>query len=186
MRNIWTWDDDLNEWDNYREWLLHRINFHKKQYSKLMEIMHNYPYVVYVYMDRNRYEDGVYQRAEYYRDADLPPGALNMCPCSVLEMLVGFAKRIDDEWIGCDYGEDPHPQDFFFEMICNLGLKEATNSRISSAKVVKILDIWIKREFDSDGNGSVFPIKNPQKDQRNTELWCQFQEYFHENSARFV
>jgi hypothetical protein len=175
-----TYYDLQKEWERYGEWLVDRANFHKANYDDLMILLHQTSFYSCILRDADRAKDGKYLREDYFQNDDL----LNEISkkyefCSVLEMLVAFAIRIDNEWIG-DPGEE-HPETIFWEMLCNLGLDKCTNRRINIRFVMDTLDIWLGRRFDPDGEGSIFPLKNPSRDQREVEIWGQLQEYLGEN-----
>jgi hypothetical protein len=168
------------EWENYREWLVDRVQFNKNNYDDLIVILHQAPFYSCLARDDDRAKDGRYLRTEYFQNDDLLDEIMsNYKDCSVFEMLVAFSIRIDNEWIG-DPGEE-HPETIFWEMLCNLGLDKCTNRRINSKFVMETLDIWVNRKFDSDGRGSIFPLKNTSRDQRSVEIWGQLQEYLGEN-----
>lgn len=104
--------------------------------------------------------------------------------CSVFEMLIGFSRRIAD-WL-CGSPDDPEFKKWFFQMIRNLGLEEFTDSCYMgidnpNEEVNRRLDIFLERSYDRYGNGGLFPLKNPDRDQRKEELWYQLNHYLREN-----
>lgn len=163
----------------YGDWLVDKVGFKRRGYTSLMRCLHESPFLVYIDRDDDRVEDGKALRDDYCSDNRVPIYLFDYEPCSVLEMLVGLAIRIDNEWTG-DPGEE-HPEVIFWEMLQNLGLDKYTNRRFNRDSVVEILGIWIKRDFEKDGKGSIFPLKRPRRDQRRVEIWKQMQEYLGEN-----
>lgn len=172
------------EWEKYTGWLAERVGLRgfrrgRRSYRKLFETLQSVPFLVLIRMDKNRLEDGLYLRMRYRLANEIPEFLFDEEPCSVLEMLVALAIRADLEWIG-EPGE-PDPAPFFWEMIENLELDLCSDGRYNRVFVVKKCQKWLNREFKNDGNGSIFPIKMPFRDQREIEIWCQMMEYFHEN-----
>lgn len=167
--------DVRREWINYGDWLVERVGFHRKGYNRLMKYLHDAPFVSYLPRDDDRIEDGKMLRDDYLAERRIPLYIFDEKYCTVLEMLVALAIRIDNEWIG-DPG-DPDPGMIFWEMVCNLGLHQYIDQYFDEDMVLQILGVWIKREFYPNGIGSIFPVKFTKRDQRRCEIWKQMQEY---------
>ena len=165
-------------WDDYRVWLLNRVGFSKKNYNTLMANLHKSPFEIFIDRDDNRAEDGISLRDEFGSDLGFRRVAFDK-PCSVLEMLVALSIRIDNEYIGDP--NDEHPENIFWEMLCNLGLDRCTDKRFNEKYVYNILKKWICRDFNKDGRGSIFPLKYSTRDQTRIEIWAQMNEYLSEN-----
>lgn len=133
--------------------------------------------------DDNRLNDGFQLRVDYsksFTDPDLPD--IFGDPVSVLEVLVAFAMRIDDDIM---YNGSRQASRWFDIMINNLGMTNFTDDTLGVDWLIddaeQIVDIWMSRQFNFDGTGSIFPVKNTTFDQRNVEMWYQMQEWFKEN-----
>lgn len=171
-------------WDDYLQYLIWRGGLQRMtKYGRLFEILHNIKFTWLIERDDNREDDGVELR-DYY---DIPRSEYSVEEseefmdhwCSVLEMLIGLSIRVDDEIIG-DPAEE-HPEDFFMEMIKNLGLDIYKGDRYRENDVIKIVKKWMDRKFDRNGNGSPFPVKKDHRDQRKLEIWDQMNSYINEN-----
>ena len=173
-----SYDIRTKEWIDYGEWLVEQVHFKRRNYERLMETLHESPFIVFIDRDQSRAEDGLYMRNRYYSEKNLPRDYFDDEPCSVLEMLVAFAIRIDNEWIG-DPSEE-HPEIIFWEMLCNLGLDEYYDKVFDCFEVDRILENWLHRDFNFDGNGSIFPLNEPEFDQREIEIWSQMNQYLME------
>ena len=164
----------VNRSIKYIDWLMDRIGFYRKGYTKLMDLLYDIPFETVIYRDYFRADDGRDLRIDYgeqyFSDDD---------EISVLEVLIALAIRVDNEYIGDP--SNPDPEFFFWEMICNLGLDKYTDRCFDRNKVCDIVETWLLREFKYDGRGSIFPIEHPIQDQRDIELWSQMQEYISEN-----
>lgn len=174
-------------WNDYRFWLMNRLRLNKRnKYSKLIALLHDIPYRYTIYGDRNREQDGVIQR-EYFLDEEgyfnrnMPDVSTFLDKgCSVFEMLVAFAVRIENEWIGSP--KDPRPDEFFFEMLDNLDIL-MENKTFNAEKVLRVVKTWLDRKFTYDGYGNIMPLRENRYDvdQREVEIWRQMTAYISEN-----
>jgi hypothetical protein len=142
------------------------------KYWNLLRKLHRTEFVWVMSGDDNRAEDGKELRKEFILQAELPddPDWRILIGCSVLEMLIAFARRAEFQ------DETPTPT-WFWEFVANLGLDKQTDRDFDEEYVEMVLDDFIWRTYNPDGNGGLFPIKNPSADQREIEVWYQFCEY---------
>lgn len=180
-------ENDRFRWGRYTDWLLTRVGYSKYEKDSFVNLMWSLSYTPFTYilpMDKNRASDGLYLREEYCRQYGYDFEEI-CTPCSVLEMLCALAIRITEEYIGDP--SDSRPEIIFFEMISNLGLTYfdddfyEKNPIGAKNRVQDILQTWLERRFSYNGNGAIFPIKLPKRDQRRIEIWSQMQEYISEN-----
>lgn len=167
-------------WDDYGAWLLRRVGFHDDNYRLLMAELHNSPFEFFVDHDDNRAEDGISLRDEFGTKLGFRRIEFDR-ECSVLEMLVALAIRIENEYIGDP--EDEHPELIFWEMVKNLGLDRCTDARFNETYVFNVLKKWIQRDFHKNGHGSIFPLRRSSRDQTKVEIWGQMNEYLSEKYA---
>lgn len=176
--------------DLYFRWLLEILGFKEPAndcgYISLLSCLYSKEFRLtdpIVGHDDNRLADGFALREQYsngFTDVDLPQ--IFDEPVSVLEVLVAFACRIDDDIM---YDGNLHASKWFFIMIDNLGLTGFNDDGFGVVwtveEVDQIIDIWMSRQYGIDGKGSIFPLKFTTFDQRNLEMWYQMQEWFNEN-----
>ena len=143
----------------------------KKQYKSVFEALHDMEFAWKIDRDDNRADDGIRLRRKLGYD-------FGNRPCSVLEMLVGLAMRVDYEFIGSP--ADPKCEIFFGEMISNLGLDVYREKMFDFGCVRQIVNRWMNREFKFDGTGSIFPVRFDIHDQRKLEIWDQMLNYINE------
>lgn len=173
-------------WYKYEEWLMNRVGFDWEYHHRLMDHLHNCDFNWIINMDENRAMDGVWQRQwffeEYpeYGDYELD---FDKYDCSVLEMLVAFAIRMESEVGGL---RESLVTEHFTEFLVNLGLLKFSDRRFRPGPVNDILDVWLLRRFDKNGKGSLFPLKvnKSHTDQRKIEIWRQMWCYFSEKGDR--
>lgn len=143
-----------------------------KTYWILLKHLYTKEFVWLIPNDDNRLEDGKDLRSEFLEieDANPPQDWLDL-GCSMLEMLIGLARRMAFE-------TDRDPRDCFWELIVNLKLDQSTDMRPLSASTINfVLDTVIWRTYRSNGAGGLFPLKKPKQDQRDVELWYQLSAY---------
>lgn len=138
----------------------------------LLRELHNTEYVWTLVGDDNRAEDGLDLRREFLITGDIPDNqAWRLMPCSLLEMLIAFARR-------AEFQTDDPVHEWFWEFIDNLGLKEYTDAvPVEDGEIGEVLYNLVWRRYDQSGHGGLFPLDEPREDQRETEIWYQFCNY---------
>lgn len=199
-KNIPCWDNVIC--DEYFKWLCRKVDVYQDDisgYWYLMQVLWAKEFGWFVPNDDNRVADGLELRLEFaydhYYDYNLSASDI----CSVLEMLVALAVRMDDTII--KPGEKVKVGDRFFELICNLELDKYTDDRYldlgnndnsyhlaamysmvkDSAEIDDILEVLINRQYSKNGKGGLFPLVRAELDQREIEIWYQMHEYLMEN-----
>lgn len=173
-------------WAEYLECLIDRCGLAKyKKYRKIFEVLHDIDYIYVMERDKNRLSDGLGLRRDFENAIhDRYPHLVDEFHnrrCSVMEMLVALAIRVDTS-ILCDpmSGEET-PYKFFMEMIENLRLDQFKGMHFDAHGVRLIISLWMRRNFKPNGEGSPFPVKNDDRDQRKLETWDQVNSYISEN-----
>lgn len=207
MINQWSTSNlkDSEEGLHYFEWLCDIVGVYKEEdnvggyydsepgYWYLLRRLWRTEFLWVVPNDDNRIADGLDLRDLYFNgDSD----GLNRSSesCSVLEMMIGLAKRMDDMLQMPDEG--PNLRIRFLELLDNLDLLVFEDSRYSNKnrdpealyryqsdmkKIDRILDNLVGRKYAKNGVGGLFPLTNPTGDQRTVEIWYQMNQYLIEN-----
>lgn len=133
-------------------------------------------------MDENRAIDGMALREQFIDEEAEYPYATDAwmgLACSVLEMLIALSRRVAFE---ADEGD---PRKWFWELMHNLRLdsySDATHlSTAEHREVNHILETLMLRSYDRNGDGGLFPLRDPAKDQRRVDIWYQMNAYLIEN-----
>ena len=135
--------------------------------------------------DHNRSGDGRKLRDDFayshHLDRDITDDELDaeLGDVSVLEVLIGIAKRIDD--ILYDPEEESKLNEYFWIMIRNLGLYEQKDPNFSMAEVDDCLDIWMDRRYDGHGNPCNILKFKDDIGANSMEIWYQIHEWVGEN-----
>lgn len=165
----------------YFDWLCGFVCRNKRvgafSYEKLLTQLHNTEFRAVIPRDENRASDGMDLRYRYaleheYCSVDVIMDALDG-PCSVLEMMVALAicceeTYMDNPNIGNRTGQ------WFWNMIKNLGIGSMSDGLYDERQVYISLERFLRREYEPDGKGGLFRIRNCDRDLRNVEIWHQF------------
>lgn len=174
-----TFKDRIN--DEYFDWLCEVVDskrFSKQvSYRKLLMHLHNIEFTWFIPYDDNRADDGIMLRRKYAlacHDEELSDYISG--PCSVLEMMAALAIRceesiMDDTLFGNRTGQ------WFWGMIRNLGLSPMNDSNFDAEFVDDVIARFLNREYEPDGKGGLFTIKNCDHDLRTVEIWRQLSWY---------
>lgn len=157
------------------------------KYQTLLFSLMCVPFKAMVRNDENRGDDGLQLRLEFKElkgeNVMLPPILYDQC--SVLEMMIGVAKRMCFETI-----ESKHQKSvdaWFWILVDNLNLAYMTdeacrkNRYTCSSKFYSVMTNFLNRNYDREGNGGLFPLTHSLPDQRTIEIWYQMADFLREN-----
>jgi hypothetical protein len=128
-------------------------------------------------MDKNRAEAGLGLRyrfalSEGYGDSPEIITDYLDGPCSVLEMMVALAVHMEEHIMDKpQYGN--RTGQWFWGMIRNLGLNGMNDDRFDSRLVDEVIARFLDRDYEPDGQGGLFAIRNPKRDLRHVEIFHQ-------------
>ena len=123
---------------SYFQWLctiIHADSFEKSYYLLCGELF-KYPFWVKVQRDINRANDGLGLRNEYFEEVGIDNNGSLSEDCSMLELFIGIAKRMNDELMTEDSGDKTH--EYFWEMMRNLELDEFDDEKFGEIPVLVI------------------------------------------------
>jgi hypothetical protein len=138
----------------------------------LLRDLHSVEFVWLVPNDDNRAQDGLDIRKEFLRQShfEQDPAWMNI-GCSVLEMLIAFARR-------AEFQTDIPARDWFWRFMENLNLDYMNDAATDISRIVgDTIDRLVWRTYRRDGSGGLFPLRKSDNDQRKIEIWYQFCEY---------
>lgn len=167
----------------YMRWLYRQVaSEHKRSllrsYWKLMRKLYTTEFVWFIANDDNRVEDGKALRTMFLDaegvDADIVDAEWLEIGCSFLEMLVALSHRL--------YFDTNTPaRDWFWHMLTNLGLAMSNDKNpMEDDEIDEILASVVFRTYEANGQGGLFPLRNPESDQREIEIWYQLSAYLGE------
>lgn len=171
--------------EEYLTWLYSQVGSVKlrnrsKSHWSLARQLFKKEFVWFVPNDDNRVEDGRDLRFEFLEANGLTAdeGWLSM-GCSMLELLIGMARRLSFEVEG-------EPRVWFWHLIETLDLFQYNDREYNAQaedKIDEALNRVIFRTYEANGRGGLFPLRRPLKDQREVELWYQLSAYLLELTA---
>jgi hypothetical protein len=163
---------------DYHIWLCNIVASNRGHYDNrnLFKKLAEQEFYSLIHNDENRLEDGLNLRDVFAGNNYVK----FFGPCSVLEMLVALAIRIEE--ILKDPEKGDRTTDWFWGMITNLGLKEDDDNIANQDYVNTIILItFLERRYSPTGEGGLFPLRYPEQDQRGIEIWYQLMAYLIEN-----
>ena len=166
------------------------------EYSKLLGELHGMEFYSLIPNDDNRCEDGKQLREKFNdEEGQQALSQSDLGECTVLEMLIGLSFRLEFETMSSRW--EKTPSEWFWILIDNLGLMSWEWTEDNGGIDVRIprrdmerertdyiqnkVGIFLDRSYDTNGHGGLFPLRNPQKDQRRIEIWYQMSAYILEN-----
>lgn len=173
--------------DAYYNWMLDKIGGTKRNgrsYVTLLSYLRNLPYAYTMPMDGNRYEDGIDLRYRYAYEAGLSQNDVaseDLFPCSIFEMLLALSLRIEEN-IMFDPSYGDRTGEWFWEFLDNLGLTRTDDLNFDSEYVSSVLERFVNREYEPNGEGSIVRINDPAKNCLEAELWMQVMWYLSEKA----
>lgn len=178
------------ERSDYYYWLCEMVcidgRYNDQSFYRLADILFEEEYYWSLDYDDDRAGDGLELRSRYrYEGGEEDPTGM----CSVFEMLIALADRMEQLLDELD-GECKTPM-FFWEMIENLHLDGYSDELFEKRgergypslrkQVCSRLYRWMDRHFTAAGEGGLFPLEYPRKDQRLVDYWYQANAYIAEN-----
>ena len=174
--------------DMYFEWLYELLC--KERYSegisyrKLLIHLHRTVFIYSIPLDSNRAADGVNLRYRFLNDRNYGSRLreeseiddLLQKECSVLEMMVALAIRCEEN-IMDDPRKGNRTTQWFWGMIVSLGLGSMTDDRYDKETIGDILERFMNHEYERNGKGGLFTVKNCRSDLRKMEIWKQLNYY---------
>jgi len=169
--------------DLYFDWLFKKVTSSspiRKRYKKLLKYLFERDFYWSIPLDENRCFDALNLREEFfdefvdiYYPISVEEIEDNFKPnsCNLFEMMVALALRIELDIIGNqNYG---NYEVWFWRMINNLGLYTMDDHNFDREMVSKVIDIFLNRKYEPDGEGNIFYIRGDSRDMREVEIWCQ-------------
>lgn len=159
----------------YFEWMFRLMCGRRRRgYRQLLSLLHEIEFIYSIPLDENRAADGENLRYRFTYDKNYNRHILDSItgPCSVLEMMVALSVRCEEQIM-----DDPdignRTSQWFWEMIDNLGLSGMSDERFDEDFVREKIDIFLHREYKSNGEGGLFTVEDCRYDLRNVEIWYQ-------------
>lgn len=175
--------------NDYFDWLYNIVDDSDYKYENLVNHIFGIDFdektTILIDKDHNRIADAYELREDFIKEQLSREDEDIICifrdrPCSVLEVLIALAYRMEDVMV---INRFPI---WFWEMLSNLGLESYDDdnfTRNDIRNVDRIINRWLDHNYEYNGEGGLFPLNDPPKDQRTEEIWYQMSAYLVENYA---
>lgn len=170
----------------YYNWLTQIICEDEQQagdFSKLLTRLHLTEFTWIIANDCNRATDGMDLRVLFSDETSVPMRLIKLyLPeyCSVLEMMVALARRLELSIMGDPDGYDCTGR-WFWDMVGSLGLEGMYNAAYDQNFVDEAIKCLLNRKYTKNGDGGLFYVKQVgKKDFRKVEIWYQALWYLDE------
>lgn len=168
--------------NRYFEWMFDLVC--KDRYAnsisfrKLLMQLHNTEFTYCLRNDKNRAEDGISLRYRFaYENPEFDDAEAYLDgPCSILEMMLALSIRCEESIMDNPTIGDRTAQ-WFWGMITNLGLGAMYDTNYDRRVVDAILTRFLDRQYEPNGKGGLFTIRNRNRDLRDVEIWYQLNWY---------
>lgn len=181
--------------EEYFSWLYKLIENRHRSYIKLALELYRKPFTWQIRNDENRCEDGLALRDRFIElnqldETHLEVKALLEGRCSMLEVMIALAERMNDLMYDLNDTQNNKTAKFFHCLLVNLRLDRFVDnyshgrrfSPLAEAEIDEILEVCLDRTYGWDGTGGLFPMKKrPPKDQSRTEIYYQMMYWLDEN-----
>ena len=176
--------------NEYFEWMYHlvcndKIQKRKISYRKLLRFLHSVVFVPKMERDENCRIHGLYFRHKFGYVAGYSNEYIDECfqgrACSVLEMMIALADKVESE-ITSNYLYGDRTSQWFWSMIISLGLNGMKDENFDERYCDAVIDSFLNRRYDYNGKGGLFTLEHPFNDMRYVDIWCQFMWYLNEVS----
>jgi hypothetical protein len=174
--------------ETYFDWLRRDAfsdSTERRTYEGVLRVLHDIPFYWTMVSDSNRAGDAISFRQYDFLSGQQDLGRLDqhwlhawsqMAP-SVLEVMLGISRH----WY--QYFEGPI-QLYFGHLFVNMGFDRFPGRELSSATQEAVrhkVDVWMSRQFQPNGEGSPFPIRNFETldvvNFREVDIWSQMNAY---------
>lgn len=175
--------NDISLDSAYFSWLTDQISSYAEErvaYSTLLKTLYETPFDSVDGLDDNRVVDGIFLRKSFLFETGIKNASIEwvQMDCSFFEMLVAISSRMS---IMMDYDQEY----CFWKMLNNMRLVYSDDEMTyMGSLVVDRIEKVINRSYESNGEGSIFPLQNPPYgwDSTKQEVLIQMYEYIKENT----
>lgn len=166
--------------ERYLNWLYGQVASVKTRHKvrtfwRLFDQLNSTIFVAVVPHDENRIADAKDLRYEFLTEHEDEQGdpEWTRLPCSMLELLIVLSRALAFEM-------DDKPETWFWHLLEVLNLEQFNDREYDSHAqevITNTVERVIWRTYEPNGDGGLFPLRNPARDQRKVELWYQLNAY---------
>lgn len=168
----------------YFDWLYYLVcgndEYNRLSYRKLLSFLHSIEFTYTIDFDENRAIDGTNFRYRFGHENGFSRAviraALDYRPCSVLEMMIALAHKVEEQIMDDNHYGNRTGQ-WFWNMIVSLGLGYMNDLDFNESCAYRVVSRFLDRQYEPNGRGGLFTIEDCPYDLRDIEIWSQFMWY---------
>lgn len=179
--------------ENYLKWLKNLVcrgslGYKNRYFGLLLDHLYSRIYTFDNDLDGARAKWGLALRDKYVDENRRHPSEMDgLGPCSMLEMMVALAWRMENEEASERWDDDfwDFVSVWFWGMIDNMGLGKNDDGSYDPKKTDICIDRVLGRGYNSDGRGGLFTLKRnfQHVDMTKIDFWRQAMLYMAEIAA---
>lgn len=160
--------------DEYFSWMYDKVCGDRFaeciSYRRLLTYLHEVEFVWLLGMDRNRADDGLSLRRRFAVDVGYEDYIVEYIdgPCSVLEMMLALAFHIEE--LMDDFRIGDRTAQWFWGMVKSLGLNGMYDTAFDERLVEDVICTFLNRDYEADGHGGLFTVRDCYYDMRDIEI----------------
>lgn len=157
--------------EQYFDWLCNFVIPDRRSFRHytLLAKLHSMEFKPSLEMDFNRATDGTDLR-RYFSYEQRCSEPMKNKPCTVLEMMIALAKRMESQ-ILLEYDAGDRTPLWFSVMLESLGIDTMSDSVFDEDVVEQAISRFNNRTFLKDGTGSLFTVNDVNIDMRKLDIW---------------
>lgn len=175
----------------YSDWMrkfVFRNAREREHYGYLLDALDASMFYFSIPMDENRMTDGIDLRYRFayengYDNHEVENALRHNSSCSMLEMMVALSIK-GDEHILYDFDTGGRADYIFKIMLESLEFENMTNDRFDPGYVEMKINNLLNHNYDYNGYGGLFVVKNPRRDMREVDIWYQMNWYIQDNTIK--
>lgn len=152
-------------------------------YNNLIDYLYSTEFKTVVPDDNNRAIDGMDLRYRFLYEAGADEQSAMIIkdtelagPCTVLEMMIALAIKMDEELL-YDWELGPRQHIWFYQMLKSMHIDKYTNDRFEDILVYKAVTDMMLYNIAANGSGGLFTFRNVDIDARDLSIWYQMNHY---------
>ena len=174
--------------DSYFNWILNKLFDDKElmdSYTPLLRMLNSIEFEWSIELDENRQKDAqdlryIFGDENGYYESEICR-ELDMVAPSLFEVIAALIFRVQDSMIG-DFDVAVTNQEIMLDILKSLKLDELTGelSFDDLYYVEDVITTLYSRNYEYNGEGSLFTVNVPKDDMRETQMWYQMMWYLNE------
>ena len=164
---------------DYLAWLVNQMNVVEgRNYGMLLRELFRIEFYEVNKYDRDRGADGLLLRRDWAQEVGYS-GSLDFGPASLLETLIGIAKRIEFRIFAGPWMDEWDYKKIFWHLIDNLGFLEFDGVLMVEEydEIRDVSEAFLSKNVTCDKFRNIFKFSSHESDTKKDNLWDQMMVY---------